>query len=90
MKLNWLSLCQRVHEQDCSLLLHCAMEMCALVEYLESQFLYEVRAPGLRANNMDVGTTLRALLPHDHLLLDSALNLGPLVSRWEINKFENC
>ncbi len=26
----------------------------------------------------------------DHLLLDSALNLGPLVSRCEINKFENC
>ncbi len=27
--------------------------------------------------------------PH-HLLLDSAPNLGPLRSRWEINKFENC
>jgi hypothetical protein len=26
----------------------------------------------------------------DHLLLDSAPNLGPLISRWEINKFENC
>ncbi len=25
----------------------------------------------------------------DHLLLDSTPNLGPLVSRWEINKFEN-
>ncbi len=25
----------------------------------------------------------------DHLLLDSAPNLGPLISRWEINKFEN-
>jgi hypothetical protein len=22
--------------------------------------------------------------------LDSAPNLGPLISRWEINKFENC
>ncbi len=29
-------------------------------------------------------------VPADHLLLDSALNLGPLISRWEINKFENC
>ncbi len=29
-------------------------------------------------------------LPRDHLLLDSAPNLGPLISRWEINKFENC
>ncbi len=26
----------------------------------------------------------------DHLLLDGAPNLGPLISRWEINKFENC
>ncbi len=26
----------------------------------------------------------------DHLLLDSAPNLGLLMSRWEINKFENC
>ncbi len=29
-------------------------------------------------------------VPLDHLLLDSAPNLGPLISRWEINKFENC
>jgi hypothetical protein len=29
-------------------------------------------------------------LPPDHLLLDSVPNLGPLISRWEINKFENC
>ncbi len=26
----------------------------------------------------------------DNLLLDSVPNLGPLISRWEINKFENC
>jgi hypothetical protein len=26
----------------------------------------------------------------DHLLLDSAPNFGPLISRWEINKLENC
>jgi hypothetical protein len=26
----------------------------------------------------------------DHLLLYSAPNLGPLISRWDINKFENC
>jgi hypothetical protein len=26
----------------------------------------------------------------DHPLLHSAPNLGPLISRWEINKFENC
>ncbi len=29
-------------------------------------------------------------LPLDHLFLDSAPNLGPLISRWEINEFENC
>ncbi len=30
------------------------------------------------------------MLPPDHLLSDSAPNLGPLICRWEINKFENC
>jgi hypothetical protein len=29
-------------------------------------------------------------MPPDHLLLDNAPNLGPLISRWENNKFENC
>ncbi len=29
-------------------------------------------------------------IPPDHLLLDSATNLGPLISRWEINKLKNC
>ncbi len=29
-------------------------------------------------------------LSPDHLLLDSAPNLEPLISHWEINKFENC
>ncbi len=29
-------------------------------------------------------------IPHYHLLLDSAPNLGPLISRWEIHNFENC
>ncbi len=29
-------------------------------------------------------------IPPDHLLLDSAPNLGPLISCWEINKFEIC
>jgi hypothetical protein len=28
-------------------------------------------------------------VPPEHLILDSAPNLGPLISRWEINKFEN-
>jgi hypothetical protein len=30
------------------------------------------------------------LLSPNHLLLDSAPNLGPLISLWEINKFEDC
>ncbi len=29
-------------------------------------------------------------IPPNHILLDNAHNLGPLISRWEINKFENC
>ncbi len=33
---------------------------------------------------------LPTLLPPDHLLLDSAPNLGPLISCWEINEFKNC
>ncbi len=33
--------------------------------------------------------TFNYLLP-DHPLLDSAPNFGPLISPWEINKFENC
>jgi hypothetical protein len=28
-------------------------------------------------------------VPPDHLLLDSSPNLGPLITRWEINKFTN-
>jgi hypothetical protein len=51
----------------------------------------------------DIGVIRQALIPFfkkssfvslnkppDHLLLDSAPNLGLLISRWEINKFENC
>ncbi len=30
------------------------------------------------------------MLPPDHLLLDSAPNIGPLISRWELDKFKNC
>ncbi len=29
-------------------------------------------------------------IPPDYLSLNSALNRGPLISRWEMNKFENC
>ncbi len=43
------------------------------------------------------GPRLRALsnnrwsrVTPDHIFLDSAPNLGPLISRWEINKIENC
>jgi hypothetical protein len=32
----------------------------------------------------------RMILPHDHVLLDSAPNIGPLTSRWELDKFKNC
>ncbi len=30
------------------------------------------------------------VIPPNYLSLDSDPNLGPLISRWEINKFENC
>jgi hypothetical protein len=30
------------------------------------------------------------IVPPDHLLLDSAPNIGPLISRWELDKFKNC
>ncbi len=39
---------------------------------------------------MTISTTITQGLPPNHLWLDSAPNLGPLISRWEINKFENC
>ncbi len=29
-------------------------------------------------------------IPPNYLLLDSAPNVGPLISHWEINKFEDC
>jgi hypothetical protein len=29
-------------------------------------------------------------LPPDHLLLDTAPNLGPLISRWKLHKLKNC
>jgi hypothetical protein len=29
-------------------------------------------------------------IPHDHLLLDSVPNIGPLISRWELDEFKIC
>jgi hypothetical protein len=42
------------------------------------------RLPQYRMN------VLRRVVPPDHPLLDSAPNREPLISCWEINKFENC
>jgi hypothetical protein len=33
---------------------------------------------------------LTLIIPPIHLLLDSAPNVGPLISRWEIDKFKIC
>ncbi len=33
---------------------------------------------------------MKKIPPQYHILFDSSSNLGPLISRWEINKFENC
>ncbi len=30
------------------------------------------------------------IVPPDHLLLDRSPNIGPLISRWELDKFKNC
>jgi hypothetical protein len=30
------------------------------------------------------------IVPPDHLLLDSAPNIGPLIPRWKLDKFKNC
>ncbi len=30
------------------------------------------------------------IVPHDYLLLDSASNIGRLISPWELDKFKNC
>jgi hypothetical protein len=34
--------------------------------------------------------TANSQVPHNHLLLDSAPNIGPLISRWELDKFKIC
>jgi hypothetical protein len=31
-----------------------------------------------------------AKVPTDHVLLDIAPNIGPLISHWELGKFKNC
>jgi hypothetical protein len=30
------------------------------------------------------------LVPPDHLLLDSVPDIGPIISRWELEKFKDC
>ncbi len=34
--------------------------------------------------------TKTSQLPPNHLLLDRSPNIGPLISRWELDKFKNC
>jgi hypothetical protein len=41
------------------------------------------------SSNIGVVPSQSDLVPPDHLLLDSSPNLRPLISCWEINKFEN-
>ncbi len=43
-----------------------------------------------RHSTLQLFHTCVRTIPPDHLSLDNAPNLGPLISRWEINKFENC
>jgi hypothetical protein len=63
-----------------------------------------VHSPWLRSWNLDLNTSRAQrmilqtdlldwrrlhMVPPDHLLLDSAPTIGPLVSRWELDKFKN-
>jgi hypothetical protein len=40
--------------------------------------------------NNSTRRTQQSNIPRNHLLLDSAPNIGPLISRWELDKFRNC
>jgi hypothetical protein len=40
--------------------------------------------------SMDVCQCSLNMLPLDHILLDRSPNIGPLISRWELDKFKNC
>jgi hypothetical protein len=50
-------------------------------------------SPSISVLNLKIAiviTNFTQVIPPDHILLDSAPNIGPLISRWEIIKFENC
>ncbi len=49
------------------------------------QLLDPVASCGLKLSQ-----ALLQLYAPDHLLLDSAPNLGPLISRWKLDNFKNC
>jgi hypothetical protein len=58
-------------------------------------FLYQVRVEKLpKLYNLTVDIIInhnnyQILYPPDHLLLDSVPKIGPLISRWELDKFKN-
>ncbi len=61
-----------------------------LKSWIKSHFdKFEKKSRGTYTNVWQFQTPALNRYP-DHLLLDSAPNLGPLISRWVINKFENC
>jgi hypothetical protein len=77
-------------EDDCTLtckssFIHSSRMVSCFFVLAEQSFYQWVSAqPGALT-----GSDVFKVIP-DHQLLDSAPNLGPLISRWEINKFKNC
>jgi hypothetical protein len=43
-----------------------------------------------QVHSNDIYMNIYIYIPPDHLLLDSAPNIGPLISRWELDKFKSC
>jgi hypothetical protein len=57
-------------------------------ELLKRRFFY-VQSFSIYGGNLWI-RIINTKIPLNHLFLDSAPNPGPLISLWEINKFQNC
>ncbi len=74
----------------------CNWQFLLLKEYTFKQYTFTIDNfccwKSILSNSILLQLTISSAqtVPPDHLFLDSAPNLGPLISRWEINNFENC
>jgi hypothetical protein len=59
------------------------------VNVLDGSITYGCEDKGRKTNGV-LGLETFVSLPPDQLLLDSATNIGPVISRWELEKFKNC